>query len=472
VEFIEAQLQNGETIRYYPQKKIGEGAEKEFFETEDENLVIGFYKDRQGNSDPERIKRLTHIIEKYNPTLDKGRENFWKQHFCWSSAIVIKPYIGVLTPKFPSQYYFSDGKGEKKGKWFLHHGPLQKLNQNDRGDLFNRIQICRHLAMSIGRMHNAGLAHSDLSGNNVLMDPRNGTCMIIDIDSLVVKGVYPSKVLGTRGYIAPEVVKTSRLPLKHPDKKLPNIQTDLHSLAVIFYQMLLLRHPLEGKRIHSENPETDDLMMFGENALFIENPNDDSNRPDNLSPSYYITGDYLVPLFQRAFIDGLHHPDERPTAYEWEKALNYTVDMLYPCQGSECWHKWFICQKGTLLKCPFCEWKPSDKIPVMHLFQKYKAGEYLSENHYIAVWNGKKIYKWHTCSNISYPADISDYAECQGTFRLENNKWILQNESNENIFSASGKRIRLHESEEISDNNILLLNNHSKGRVALFELLS
>ena len=35
---------------------------------------------------------------------------------------------------------------------------------------------------------------------------------------------------------------------------------------------------------------------------------------------YTIMGPYLTPLFERAFIDGLHDATKRPTADEWESA--------------------------------------------------------------------------------------------------------------------------------------------------------
>ena len=37
-------------------------------------------------------------------------------------------------------------------------------------------------------MHQAGLAHSDLSCNNVLVDPTTGSCVVIDIDANWAKG--------------------------------------------------------------------------------------------------------------------------------------------------------------------------------------------------------------------------------------------------------------------------------------------
>ncbi len=466
-----AQLYDGRVIQYFPEKKLGEGVEKEFFATQDENIVIGFYKEMEGTRDPDRADRLIRIIEKYNPTLDPDMGEFWRNHFCWPTTIVTEPRAGILCPKFPVQYYFSDAKGEKKGRWFLNPRLLKRLETGDRGTWFERVLICRQLSRAVGRMHAAGLAHSDLSGNNVLMDPSTGSCMLIDIDSLIVRNITPCKILGTKGYIAPEVVITADLPLKRPEKNLPNIRTDLHALAVIIYEMLLLRHPLDGKKIHSDDPETDVSLALGEKALFIEHPDDTSNRPDNLAVSYQAAGHHLAPLFERAFIHGLHDPDERPTAYEWEQALTRTTDILHPCQGSECWHQWFVCQKGEPLQCPFCGWKPSENVPIMHLFRKYKEGQYLSENHYLTIWDKKKLHPWHTRANVSYPPNLSDEAEYEGTFIFQDGVWHFRNEGSEKITCSAWERINPGESAEISDNKLVLLNKNPKGRLAMFEFL-
>jgi serine/threonine protein kinase len=61
------------------------------------------------------------------------------------------------------------------------------------------------------RLHAAGLAHSDLSYKNVLVDPAGGNACIIDIDGLVVPGKFPPDVVGTPDFIAPEVIASQHL---------------------------------------------------------------------------------------------------------------------------------------------------------------------------------------------------------------------------------------------------------------------
>ncbi len=464
-----AELYDGNSIAYFPNQKIGEGTEKEFFLTEARNLLIGFYKDRAGTSDPERLKRLTRIIEDYNPVRNPETGKFWEKHFCWPSAIVKNPSPGILVPRFPSQYFFSDGKREKKGKWFFSYRLSSGLEKKERGNLRDRLGICRWLSRAVSRMHSAGLAHSDLSGNNVLMDPQNGTCMIIDVDSLVVRGIFPPKVLGTRGYIAPEIVATSMLPLHHPKKILPGIKTDLHSLAIIIYETLLLRHPLEGKKVHSDDPEEDDLLSLGKQAVFIENPKDDSNRPEDLKMPYISLGPYLALLFERAFTEGLKDPEARPTALEWEDAIIRTLDLLHPCSGKDCWYEWFVCRKESDLKCSFCGQATADSIPLMHLFRFFQTGQYISENRCLAVWENRKLHEWHIRSDLSCPPEPEENFREKGIFVCKDKNWFLQNRNSDSMVSASGKSIHPEEYAEIKGNKTVLLYPRTEGRVAVFE---
>ncbi len=467
----QAHLDNGKKIRYRCDQKIGEGTEKIFFPTEREDLVIGFYRDEEGIRDPERLKRLRLILDQYNPTLDPKNGDFWKDHFCWPIAIVTSPEMGILCPRFPDKYYFSDSRGEKKGRWFTSKRLTLTLPADERGDLRTRIQIGRHLARAVGRMHAAGLAHSDLSGNNILMAPRSSACILIDIDSLVVRGIFPPKVLGTRGYIAPEVMATSLLPLGHREKQLPDIRTDLHSLTVILYQLLLMRHPLEGKKIHSDDPEEDDRLMFGEKALFIEHPHDASNRPDDLDVRLDRLGPYLSPLFTRAFTEGLTDPYLRPTAYEWVDALTLTLDILHPCRNPDCWHQWFACRRGLSLMCPFCGWKPEDPILLMHLFRGFKQGQYISDERYLTLWDRRELHEWHGRLDVSPPQGLSGGSEAVGAFFLENGKWRFENRGREKMRSSSGKSILPGRRAEIVEGTSMQLHDPPQGRLALFQFL-
>lgn len=92
-------------------------------------------------------------------------------------------------------------------------------------------------------MHAMGLAHSDLSYNNVLIDPIEKSACMIDLDGLVVPGLFSAEVIGTAEFIAPEVLATKHLDKSDQNRILPSRLTDLHALPVLIYMFLLHRHP-------------------------------------------------------------------------------------------------------------------------------------------------------------------------------------------------------------------------------------
>ena len=126
------------------------------------------------------------------------------------------------------------------------------------------------ISRAVKRLHAAGLAHSDLSYKNILVNPINGSACIIDLDGLVVPGKDPPDVIGTPDFIAPEVVSTLHLHKDDPDRKLPNINTDRHALAVLIYMYLLYRHPLIGDKVNDLESDRDEILSMGEKALFVE----------------------------------------------------------------------------------------------------------------------------------------------------------------------------------------------------------
>jgi hypothetical protein len=248
-------------------------------------FFYGHLRDRM-----ERVDRLTRILTKYNPTVGPNG-GYWLPYFCWPVGVVdgdrrvplefvrqhglVYPVLGVVTPAYRQPFYFLDKFGnrqEKEVRWFTGRKASAFVPEAERGSFLTRLQICTRLARAVRRLHFAGLAHSDLSNKNVLIDPKGGDACVIDIDSLVVPGVAPPVVLGTPGYIAPEVVA---------GRASPSIETDKHALAVLIYEILLHRHPLAGRKVHStRSAEEDEALSMGARALWIEHPTDHSNPPE------------------------------------------------------------------------------------------------------------------------------------------------------------------------------------------------
>ena len=297
---------------------IGSGAMKDVYFSPDKSYVVGFFRTPQDANAKDRLNNITGVYRER--IFNQVGGDYWKKLFCWPTKMVEwNGKLGIVCPTYDKHFFFDSGrfKGkEKEGKWFASAKLRNKFIEDDqKGTWLTHFHMCIQIARAVKRLHAAGLAHSDLSYKNVLVDPKTGKANIIDCDGLVVPGKYPPDVVGTPDFIAPEVLETRSLKVGDPNKKLPSIQTDRHALSVLIYMYLLYRHPLRGGKVNDLDAAKDEELSMGSKALFIEHPTDKSNRPkvDQLAPSelpqgdvtklpYTICGPYLKELFDKALI--------------------------------------------------------------------------------------------------------------------------------------------------------------------------
>lgn len=469
---LTATLKDGRTVQYLPDM-IGEGGMKRVYFTADKKSVLCFFKDKNTAADPKRLERLEKIIGPFNPTTGATVGKIFGDLFCWPTGIVIAPELGIMTPAYPGNFFFATGnwKGkEKEGKWFSSPKLRKLLPAAERGNWLNYLQLCILMSRAIHKMHMTGLAHSDLSCKNVLVDPPGGRCVVIDIDSLVVPGVYPPDVLGTPGYIAPEVLATQNLPLLDPKRKLPSNLTDLHALAVLIYEYLLKRHPLRGPKVNGKTAEEDERMSMGEKAVFIENPKDTSNRPKTgLTVSIEHLGPYLAKLFQQAFVDGLHNPSARPTASDWESALCRSADLLIPCGNASCEDKWFLYRDGEAPKCPVCGWMHKTTIPVLEFHYSPRAGQFRPEGHCLTAWHQRQLHKWHVFRNVKPVAGADP--EVLAYVLFHQGQWLLVNKNLEAMVSPAGNPVPKGQACVLAAGNEVRLSREEHGRLVSVKMI-
>lgn len=472
MQLLQATLEGGQTIDYLPEV-IGEGGMKVVHFTPDRSHVVCFFKDHNTATDPQRRLRLQAIVGKYNPTTDEQHGAYWQNLFCWPTAVVVAPQLGIIAPAYPSDFFFASGPfqgKEKQAKWFTSPKLRKMLPAAERGTWLSFVQICIRLARALRRMHNAGLAHSDLSNRNVLIDPTSGSMVVIDIDSLVVPQLFPPDVIGTPGYIAPEVLSTHELALGDPRRVLPSRRTDQHALAVLIYEYLLGRHPLRGPKINSTiSAEEDEQLSMGAKALWIEDPGDTSNRPGTLTLSYEVLGPYLAPLMRQAFVQGLHHPGERPGADEWERALVKTTDLLMPCPNPKCTGKWLVWRMESPT-CPWCQTTLESRFPRLNFFRPAKAGQFSFERHQLVVWHHQRLYRWHVFDN-HFPGEGADRTPL-GYFAKQGDRWWLVNQSQESLFPFEDPPVAPGQGLELKDGQLIQLSRSPHGRVAQVQMSS
>ncbi len=456
-QIIKVQSKSGKSYEYVWTDTPPEGAMKTVYFSPDKSYVVAYYKEPQ---DANAIDRLENLVGVYRRRIfEQIGGEYWKNIYCWPTDLVREgDRVGLIVPAYHKQFFFQHPgplhnlKGEEKiGKWFAapdQHFAL--IDPREIGDWRSYFNISLLLARGVRRMHAAGLAHSDLSYKNVLIDPVTQSTVIIDIDGLVVPGKYPPDVLGTPDFIAPEVYAT--MDQNQSQRALPCRTTDLHALAVLIYMYLLCRHPLRGRKIWDVDDERhDEMLSMGEKALFIEHPTDRSNRYDAqwvkddrpkgkwpyIFPwmdldklPYTALGPHLSKLIEQAFVTGLHKPNERPTADAWEDALVRTMDLLQPCTNPKCRQKWFVFDNTKKPRCPFCGQTYNDPLPVLNLYTPYGTdGTYKPENWRVMVFNGTRLYAWHAHHLIPQNEKTTDeQRKALACFQFYRGVWYLRNE--------------------------------------------
>lgn len=465
---LTAVLENGNTIEYVFDANAPRGGMKHTFFTPDRQFAVQFFNDPRNARDPRMQDRIRTIVGIYNPTLSEAdggavgntekTASYFRQRFCWPVAIVRQPQFGIVCPTYPQNFFFGadastvlnlKGK-DKKSNWFTGKN-RRYLSPAERGSFRTMLGTAIGLSRTVRRMHQAGLAHSDLSCNNVLIDPRTGASVVIDIDSLVVPNKYAPEVVGTRGYIAPEVLATLGLDYNDPRRALPCVQTDLHALPVLIYEYLFFRHPLIGPKIYDPNDaERDDLLGLGERAIFIENPDDTSNRPPDLKVTIQSLSRGLEELFIRAFVKGLHDPSERPTAMEWERELLRAWDKLVPCANPQCEKKWFILRDARSPVCPFCGTRVREPLTQLVFKSELRGrkGVYRDKGEAV-IYDGMPLYDWHVFSGVYN--DEKANTEIKAYIAYYNGMRLIVNKDIDGMMSPSGRLVPKGSAVELKD---------------------
>jgi serine/threonine protein kinase len=367
----------------------------------------------------------------------------------------------VIAPVYRPAFFFRDRFGnrqEKEVKWFTGRKASAFVPAAERGTFLTRLQICTRLARAVRRMHFAGLAHADLSNKNVLIDPRTGDVCVIDIDSLVVPGVAPPTVLGTPGYIAPEVLGRGAKP---------SIDTDKHALAVLIYQILLNRHPLQGRKVNStRSAEEDERLSMGARAVFVEHPTDRSNSPIHpLQVPMSRLGAHLEALFLRSFVRGLHQPAHRPDAAEWETALYRTLNMVHPTPSGR---DWFVLGSGMPRQCPVSGERVHQAVPVAHYLRDL-GDRMADERQSLTVFHNLVLHDWHTRPGV-VPGEHANRAP-RGYFSYHQGRWWMVNLHEQPMEVVGGAAIARNGALELVPGLAVRMPGDEQPRVLRFEFL-
>ncbi len=104
-------------------------------------------------------------------------------------------------------------------------------------DLEILLKACIGICDGFHQVHAGGFSYKDISDANIVINPDNGKILILDNDN-ITPNLQSGGVKGTPKFMAPELVSGQ---INRPCRT-----TDLYSLAVLLFELLMVEHPLEG----------------------------------------------------------------------------------------------------------------------------------------------------------------------------------------------------------------------------------
>jgi len=288
---------------------------------------------RHGPGSDELRKSISVLIQRGKPP---HRSFVWPIDLVFSDQM---PGFGYLMPLLESRC-----------------GSLAPILDMESNPSFRAVAtIGRELVDAFSALHGAGLCYRDISFGNLRADLDACEVAIIDLDNVGVDS-EPTLVKGTGPFMAPEILR---------NEAMPSTVTDLHSLAVMLFYLLMHGHPLLGLRAdasytweHGRHISETELMVqnFGVHPLFIFDPDDRSNGPmpgDSTAAWWPIYPQQLRRVFIQAFTRGLHDASLNGRVLEgtWRRALLSLHDSVSACAGcdaplycdleatgQQCWH--------------------------------------------------------------------------------------------------------------------------------------
>ncbi|MBM7555496.1 serine/threonine protein kinase [Halanaerobacter jeridensis] len=312
--------------------------------------------------------------------------------------------------------------------------------------------IAYQLADSYRQLHSRGYCYRDINFNNIFFDPQTGDILICDNDNVGIDGVSEASVLGTQRFMAPEVVR---------GEKKPSTNTDLFSLAVLLFYIFINNHPLHGKK--ESQIRCFDLpamkKIYGEEPVFIFDPQDSSNQPDprehkNALLSWPLYPQFVKKLFIQSFTKGLNNPNQRVREGQWRKIMLRLRDSIFYC--AHCGAENFFDPAKMSVERPGQCWNCKQQLELPYRINIDDAIE-----NTVMLTHEAKLYPHHLKSTskrdfsqplaevVQHPRDPSIW----GLKNLDNKKWRVTTKASQIKEVEPGKSVVLASGVEINFGN-------------------
>lgn len=300
--------------KYTMVKRLSEGGQGYIYLTQNSNngedIVVKWYKAKTATAD--QLYQIQQLVQQGEPK--PGVDGI---KFIWPMELVRLPgnsSFGYVMPLYDTKNYIN------------YNMVINGKKKQSSIDVLCR--LCYFISNALNAVHNQGLAYCDINLGNINFDLDNGRIVICDNDNVVVNNA-DVQILGVFDFMAPEVAL---------GKSKPSAATDLYSIAILFYQLWIWEHPMEGalsNKVRSWDIPAK-MQFYAKEPLFVYHPYNSRNttrglkefalsvrRWDELCPKR------LKSMFIKTFTDGVTLPGKRSQLSEWERLfMELEVDVV------------------------------------------------------------------------------------------------------------------------------------------------
>lgn len=132
---------------------------------------------------------------------------------------------------FFHEYFIEEGHNTYLILDYCDGGTLLHLIQSDEFSPKLKHQLIKDILNGLEYLRIKGIVHRDLKPENILYSKTYGTFTIADFGVAAWQSEMQEKIVGTPGYIAPEMFKISK------SNPLPaNISSDIYAAGLIIYE--------------------------------------------------------------------------------------------------------------------------------------------------------------------------------------------------------------------------------------------
>ncbi len=282
--------------------------------------------------------------------------------------------------------------------------------------LFSMATAALNVVNAFRKLHRAEKCYQYLDDGGFFINADTGAILAASCDNIAPIG-SSFGIIRRTGYTAPEIIR---------GEDTPGIMSDRYMLSIALFKLLFRGDPLEGKKVVMDVclSNEDMLKHYGENAVFVYDPDDDSNRPvrgihDNVMKFWNIYPEYVKDAFIRTFTEGLKNPEKRLSENDWQAILVRMRTEIIQCSmcGKTNFAHLFEKSNSRTYKCLNC----LEEIPTI---------EFSNRKWRMPLYKGAKIYECdiHTDSNdfLTVAGEVVENKFRPGLYGIKNcseRKW-------------------------------------------------